>query len=204
MSSFLKYFLHIFFPVCCPVCGAVGEVACDACLASLCVPNSDWFYSFTEHEGKARDIVLSLKYGGNEALGRAMGRCIGRALPDELRNRISDTILVPLPLHKNSTRRFNQARAIARGLSQVCGVKIFDALTWTKEVEGQTGKNKKEREALAKDVFRADKIIAGKKIIIVDDVCTTGTTLRRASEACRGMGAEVAGIIVWARAKDNI
>lgn len=215
MFTLLKNFLHIFFPTTCPVCGRIGETACEQCLAllgenshpvcfdcGLSFPcsvhkNSFWIYNFARHGGKARELVLSLKYGGNEALGRAMGAAIGKNIS---LNELGIDALVPLPLHKKSPRKFNQARAIAEGAAKVSGLKIFDALSWTRHVEGQTGKNKLEREALPKDIFSADKKLSGKKIIIVDDVCTTGTTLLRAVEACAAAGAEIEGLLVWAKA----
>lgn len=220
MFPFIKYFLHIFFPACCPVCGAVGEVACETCLASFFVheapvcfecglrapcpvhENSAWIFNFSNHEGRARDLVLSLKYGGNEALGRAMGRAIGKNFPQNLLDDLSDALLVPLPLHKGSERKFNQAKAISEGIGSALNIKICDALFWARHVEGQTGKKRAERISLPKNIFRADKKVAGKKIVIVDDVCTTGTTLRRAVDECSKI-AEVVGIIVWAKAAER-
>lgn len=215
-SSILKSFIHIFFPVECAVCGRAAEVVCRECLASirenlpavcfdcgLVAPcpihnNSPWIYSFSNHADNARKLVLALKYGGNEALGRAMGAQMSLALAELLSR---DMLIVPLPLHLESRRSFNQARAISEGMSRVLGLKIVDALSWTRHIEGQTGKSKLERHALPNDAFSADKIISGRKIVIVDDVCTTGTTLRRAAEACSNAGGKVIGLTVWAKSK---
>jgi adenine/guanine phosphoribosyltransferase-like PRPP-binding protein len=57
----------------------------------------------------------------------------------------------------------------------------------------------KERLKLADDVFRADLKIADKKVIIIDDVLTTGTTLKRALSACVKAGAKGAGAVVWTK-----
>lgn len=218
IKSLLKNFLHILFPVSCPVCGRLGEVACDECIDSLRENEKNplqifdfvddkkvWLYHFASHDGAARELVLALKYAGSEALGRAMGAGIGRGIQSSKNfpKILDGCTIIPLPLHRGSGRKFNQARAIADGIARVLRLDVRDFLVWRRNVEGQTGKSREVRESLPKDVFVADKNMAGKKIVIVDDVCTTGTTLRRAIDACRSAGAESVGVIVWARSKEN-
>jgi predicted amidophosphoribosyltransferase len=132
-----------------------------------------------------------------------MGECIGAALLKDNEKLINsydagNVILIPIPLHRGSKRRFNQSCAIARGISRVLGFQVSESLSWSFDVKAQTEKSGKERLELAENVFTADKI-TGKNVIIVDDVFTTGTTLKRALSACIRAGAERGGAIVWAK-----
>jgi predicted amidophosphoribosyltransferase len=132
-----------------------------------------------------------------------MGECIGKSLlrdSEELMNSYSGrVILVPIPLHGDSKRRFNQSCAIAYGISRILGYEVSEALRWSFDVKAQTEKRGKERRELAEDAFKVDLQIAGKKVIIIDDVVTTGTTLKRALTACERAGAEGSGAIVWTK-----
>jgi len=220
--NYIKYFLHVLFPVSCPVCGNLGETACGECLDSLCFnrklkcfecgldypcalhEDSAWIYFYAQHEGLARELVLSLKYSNQESLGRAMGECIGRAMLKDNEKLISSyynssVVFVPVPLHRSSNRRFNQSYAIAKGISRALGFEVAESLRWSFDVKTQTARSRKERLKLAENVFKADSKIAGRKVIVVDDVQTTGTTLKRALSACASAGAECSGAIVWTK-----
>ena len=222
MLNFIKYFLHILFPTSCPICGNLGETACAECLDSLCFnrrfkcfecglsnpcalhDGGAWIYYYARHEGLARELVLSLKYSNQESLGHAMGGCIGRTILKDNEKLISsydkgNVFLVPVPLHRNSARRFNQSCAIAQGISGTLGLEVSESLRWSFDVKAQTVRTRRERLKLAENAFKADLKITGRKVILVDDVLTTGTTLKRAMSACTSAGAECIGAIVWTR-----
>ena len=222
LTQTIKYFTHILFPVTCPVCGCLGETVCEECLGSLCFnrkikcfecgldhpcvlhENNAWVFYYARHYGVARELLLSLKYLNQESLGRAMGECIGGALLRDNEKLVrsygsGSVILVPIPLHRGSKRRFNQSFAIAKGISRVLGFSVSETLHWSFDVNAQTERSGKERLNLAEDVFKADLKMAGRKVIIIDDVLTTGTTIKRALSACKKAGAETSGAIVWAK-----
>jgi len=222
IKQFIKNLLHILFPVSCPICGKLGETVCRECLDSLCFnrelkcfecglnypcvvhKGNAWIYYYARHYGHARELLLSLKYTNQEAIGRAMGECIGEALLRDHEKLISsydkrNVILVPIPLHRDSERRFNQSSAIAKGISRVLDFNVSESLHWSFDVKAQTMRSGKERLALAEDVFKADSKIADKKVVIIDDVLTTGTTLKRALSACVKAGAKELGAIVWTK-----
>lgn len=222
LIQIIKCFSHVFFPVSCPVCGNPGETACNECLDSLCFnrkikcfecgldhpcvihERKVWIYYYARYHDIARKLLLSFKYSNHESLGCAMGESIGKALLRDNEKLISlcdagSAILIPIPLHRESKRRFNQSRAIARGISRVLGFPVSESLHWAFDVKTQTDRSGKERLELAEDVFYADKI-AGKKVVLIDDVLTTGTTMKRALSACVKAGADCEGAIVWAKA----
>jgi predicted amidophosphoribosyltransferase len=135
-----------------------------------------------------------LKHGGYRALGLRLGRALAEVFPVPALD-----VLVPVPLHRRSPRRYNQAEAIAGGLGEVWGVDVWSAARWSYDVRTRMGMDAAGRRALPHDVFEVDGQIAGLRIALVDDVCTTGSTLARLAEACRERGATLVGAFVSAR-----
>ena len=219
LDSFLAACLHFVWPLQCPLCGRVASVACPDCLDSLlttprhlcpvchgphpCRSHKDPpLLAGADHGGKARELLLLLKYRGRSSLGRPLGRALGRALfvpPADG--------LVPLPLHKGSPRTYNQALLIAKGLSLSWGLPVIDGLTWADRRPSQTGRSAAERCGLPTDALRwktRTRPIRGRRLVVVDDVCTTGTTLDRARQTLEGEGASIVAFVVWTvTAKDR-
>lgn len=209
--SLMELCAHMIWPVSCPVCGMVGRVLCDTCLRSLTkvtLPRCLWcgrpipcrmhggeakIRAGFLYEGDMRGIILMLKHGGYETMGARIGRAMA-----EIFARPDVDILIPVPLHRRSRRRYNQAEAIAEGLGVVWNIEVRGAARWSREVATRTGMKKEERFALSRDAFECDAEIGGLRVALVDDVCTTGTTLARLGLACRVAGAEVAGAFVAA------
>lgn len=209
-TSFGELCAHMIWPVSCPVCGMAGCVLCDACLRSLAripLPRCLWCGETIPchthggdakiragffYEGVMREIILMLKHGGYKALGIRLGRGMAKILA-----RPEADVLVPVPLHDESRRRYNQAEEIAFGLGAVWGIEVREAAYWTRKVDTRTGMTGKERAALPPDAFGCEGV-EGRRIALVDDVCTTGTTLARLGLACRAAGASVIGAFVAA------
>lgn len=147
--------------------------------------------------GKSRDLVHMLKYGSKRELGRLMGRTMGEAFPS-----IRDSLLVPVPLHAGSARTFNQSMELAKGMSEVWGAKIRDALEWRISRPSQVGLPSSERKNLPVNAMSWKGHPAG-NVCIIDDVCTTGATLRCASSAVMASGGTVAGVFAWALAQGS-
>lgn len=202
---------HMAFPVHCPVCGKAGVVACQACLDALISPKppkclvcgksfpcpshpaSPALLFGALHDGKARDLVLRLKYDGYKALGREMGRALARNL-----RRPEGELLTPVPLHKRSERPYNQARALACGISDVWKIPTEEGLKWVVDVGPQTKLGASSRRTLPKDALEWRGLpLNGKTVIIVDDVCTTGSTLSCAACAVEKAGGFPAAAIAW-------
>jgi len=113
-----------------------------------------------------------------------------------------DYILVPIPLHKKKLKKrgFNQASEIAKELSKILKISFFDnILIKTKQTPAQMELKKEEREKNIKGIFLCQKseIIQRKKILLVDDVFTTGSTMEESAFTLKRAGAkEVWGIVV--------
>ncbi|HOM25693.1 MAG TPA: phosphoribosyltransferase family protein, partial [Thermosynergistes sp.] len=104
----------------------------------------------------------------------------------------------PVPLHRRSERPYNQARALACGVSDVWGIPTEEGLKWIADVEPQTRLGASSRRTLPKGALEWRGLpLNGKAVIIVDDVCTTGSTLSCAARAVEKAGGFPAAAIVW-------
>ena len=146
----------------------------------------------TWHEGLGREVVHLAKYSGRRNLAFEMGKALARLYPEE-----KGSTLVPVPLHGNSTRLFNQAECIARGMAEVWEASILDGLRWARPVPSQVGRKAFERRSLQKDAFSWNLAPVRQSVLLVDDVFTTGTTLLRAAETLALSGVLVKGAYSW-------
>jgi predicted amidophosphoribosyltransferase len=198
-EAVLRFGAHLLWPGACPFCGALGVPACLACLLPLLSPplpadlGSLPLESGGSHEGVLRDLVLELKYGRNRPLGVVMGRALGRIFPKP-----PCDVLVPVPLHRDSERGYNQSVALAGGISKEWDVPVADVLQWNGLRSAQTSLEEGERRSMPPDALIArGKGISGQRAVLVDDVSTTGTTLRRAARAVAGAGGKAVLAITW-------
>jgi ComF family protein len=141
-------------------------------------------YLYFRRAGRVQRLLHQLKYRGAEDLGEALGTWYGSELKEHGYNHHFD-LIVPVPLHpqKQRQRGYNQAEKFAQGLASElnvpCSSKI---LTREKYSDTQTRRSREERWQNVEGIFRVAKAeeIKDQRILIVDDVITTGATL----EAC--------------------
>ncbi len=193
-GNFVKVLLHLIWPINCPVCGSPGEVICHDCIRSLfweevITHESEnlQIYSASFYHTDVKDIILGFKYAGLRTLCRPIGQVMGEFLtrPEDV------DYLIPVPLHIDSTRTYNQAYELALGLGDTWQINVIEPARWAKIIPNHAGLNAVERRRLSKDAFKIAEDIAGLRIAIVDDVCTTGTTLLRLAQVCGDSGAKV-------------
>ena len=133
---------------------------------------------------RTQKILHSLKYKGQKEIGAVLGKYLGGQLITEERYRGIQYIL-PIPLHpkKQRKRGYNQSEWIAMGLSKGLGIPYSnDFLVRATFTETQTRKSRFSRWQNVKDVFQAANVgeLAGKHVLICDDVLTTGATTEAA------------------------
>lgn len=141
-------------------------------------------YFFFAKGSKYRPLLHKLKYQGASEIGVTLGKHFGLALKNSPPYSDIDYI-VPVPLHRKKlrTRGYNQAQVIAEGICQAMDAKLStNHLLRAEFTETQTRKTREERVQNVANAFRVLKAdeFAGKHIMLVDDVVTTGATL----EAC--------------------
>jgi ComF family protein len=150
----------------------------------------------------ARALVHALKYGDRLELAPTMGRWMAQAGGELLAD--ADA-LVPVPLHWRRlwTRRFNQAALLAQAISQSCGLPVLHAaLRRVRATPQQVGLARAERASNVQAAFRvpeqAKAMIRGKRIVLVDDVLTSGATVDTCARALFRGGALGVDVIVFA------
>lgn len=202
--------LATIFPRTCHICGgqlADGEqFVCGTCLASL--PRTGFhrqkmnpveqrfaglfpFSRATSHFFYSRDssmatLLQDMKYRGFSEIGRMLGKTIGSELAVTPFFDGIDCIM-PVPMHfiKKAKRGYNQTDLIAAGLGEATGLPVSGKLVAVRSHRTQTSMTLEQRRINTRSLFelRNPEDFAGKGILLIDDVCTTGSTLTSAAEA---------------------
>ena len=201
-----EYLLHMIWPSSCEVCGRIGENPCEICRARLrkaeipsrVIPSlfdgniivryagKFTVYSAVSYRTNIKKVIHAFKYKGRKELCTPIGRHIA-----EIFRTTEADYLIPVPLHINSVRHYNQSREIANGMCDYWDIKILDVAQWTKEIPRHALQAMKTRREMPHDVFKITEDIRGLRVALVDDVFTTGTTMLRLYEACEKAGAVV-------------
>ena len=174
------------------------EGRCGLCRRG--VRGFDAAYSFGSYEGELREMIHLLKYGRIQTLASPLGRLLALALPRDER---FDAI-VPMPLHwrKRWQRGFNQSDLLARELGRRIHVPVRRALRRVRNTAAQAGLTNAKRRLNVSGAFRAKKAgsLAGKKVLLIDDVMTTGATAASCARALKMAGAQAVTLLTVARA----
>lgn len=189
----------------CPVCalpqgGAPGR-PCDRCRRDP--PPFDRCLAAFDYAFPVDRLVQSLKYGGQLAVGRVLGHLAGNAVLERGLHLDVD-LLLPVPLHpaRLAERGFNQSLEIARRVGRRVQRPVLDrALVRTRPTAPQVGLPLAARHANLAGAFAASAVVHGRRIAIVDDVVTTGSTVREAARSLRLAGAW--SVDVWCVARTD-
>ena len=137
------------------------------------------FLRFTK-KGKSQTLLHLLKYKNKPELGEELGRLYGLSLLEKGFATLWD-VVVAVPLHplKKQRRGYNQSECFGRGLSKVMGIPYREVLVRRKFTTTQTNKSRLERLENVDDVFALSdgQVTQGLRILLVDDILTTGATL---------------------------
>jgi ComF family protein len=214
-----SYLLKLAFPRCCPGCGSViaeGGHFCRLCLGKitpilhpfcpLCdlplpqCPGHRGFrlsiYSCAWHDGVIAELIKQLKYQKRFVLGPLLGRFMARCAKKWRLEEAFD-MTAPVPLHTERLRQrgFNQAAMFIKELNypDPC----LDLLLRLRPRHPQVGFDRQRRLANTEGLFVCNprRRIQGRRVLLVDDVWTTGATLRACAQALTEAGAEAAGAL---------
>ncbi len=174
----------------------------EPCPSPLCqMPEADRYLtglrSVLLHRGGGREAVLRLKYRGVASLAEWAGTESGQALH---RFRLAEhfDLVMPVPLHPDRLRKrgYNQAALVAVVLARRLGRPYREGLLMRRRAtRSQVELNGQERAANMRDAFGwSGQPLAGQRVLLFDDVCTTGATLNECARAVRAAGAAE----VWA------
>jgi ComF family protein len=197
--------ITFFAPPWCRVCGLpfphpIGEDAvCAACARDP--PSWHRARAVMRYDKHSRRLALGLKYDRTELAG-ALGRWMRRAGAELLDGA---DLVMPVPLHwtRLFARRYNQAALLAYAIRAAGGPPVApDWLARRRRTpsQGRFGAAGRMRNVRGAFVLRPGRSVAGKRVVIIDDVLTTGATVEECARVLRRGGAEFVGVLTLARA----
>lgn len=191
----------------CPRCGfpfefEMGEdVLCGACLRAP--PAFDRCRAAFRYHEESRKLILDFKHGDRTYLAPALARLLYQAGRDLVN---SANVIVPVPLHRwrLARRRFNQSGLLAIELGKLSGRPVLsDAVLRHRATQSQGGLNRRARNRNVRGAFRirasAREKLRGKRVLLIDDVFTTGATVNAATRCLLRGGAAAVDILTLAR-----
>ena len=202
-----QWLQDLIFPPACGNCGRVDFRFCAGCRRELdLLPLEDNFDDLEELRvvfatGKHRDVlqnaVQAFKYEGATELAEPLAARMVKALRS-LQWKVDVIAPVPLFADREAERGYNQAALLARHLSAEMGlIYSADSLKRVRETSQQARLTQEERQSNVRDAFEASEAVKGLAVLLVDDVVTTGSTLRECAIALKEQGAgAVYGIAV--------
>jgi len=172
---------------------------CPACLHEP--PPWDRLAFHAAYAGGLRDLILHFKFHGGYGDSRLLSDLAREAAARHLTEPVDGVVPVPLHRRRLAWRGFNQSSELGRAVARTLGVPLWNhALTRTRYTQPQTRLDHKERQANIKNAFAADRdTVRGKRVLLVDDVYTTGATLRECARTLKRAGAAGVDVLVLAR-----
>lgn len=176
----------------CPHCGGETDNGgfCDSCVRHLPFHSVCGVFPYE----RVRDAIHLFKYDGDKTIGSGLGELMAAYLLENHEELLVKTdVMVSVPLHprKEKFRGFNQTHILCEKISEKTGL-VF----WKKELErkretiAQSELTPEERKANLKDAFQATGDFTGKRVLLVDDIFTTGTTCKECAKELYRAGAK--------------
>ncbi len=218
--------LQFFFPARCLLCrdilpSAAENYLCSSCIrhyrpggiicpqcegfsrgvaSCSCLPEAsplEALFTISLYDQKWRHLIHDLKYRKR----RASARPLGAWLASEIINQdyCAPDLVVPIPLHRTRERErgYNQSVLLARSTAQALNIPCRELLIKYKHTRSQTAITRRERHENLRGVFKcASPLPPGVTILLIDDVYSTGTTMKEASIVLHSRGARIFGAVI--------
>ena len=193
--------IDLLFPPRCAGCGRVDSIWCETCQEELdatlfpdrVAPLAPFagMASTAVHQGIIREAVQGLKYGNAPLLAKYLGE---RLVTQLHRMDWTIDIIVPVPLHATrlAERGYNQAQLLSEQVAQTTRILCLpDAVHRQRNTQSQVTLNAAERQTNMTDAFQAQSpMVSNQRILLIDDVYTTGATLSACGQAILQAGAQ--------------
>lgn len=203
---FIKYLkkelLDLLFPIKCPFCGRVQEQPgiCPGCMASL--PWTDEAHALREpvpglrcaaplwYTGPVRESIHRFKFRSGVGAAGPMGELIAQAAAERFSGEFDTVTWVPVSARRLRQRGYDQARLLAESACGLWGVTPERLVRKVWDNPAQSGlESAEERWRNTQGVYEAAGDPAGRRVLLIDDICTTGSTLLSCSSVLREAGA---------------
>lgn len=219
--------LDLFFPPSCGGCGKLGFRWCAECRAKtiplvppvcqvcgqpqnkdgICIECTTMPPAFSELRSCAvyaepvRSALIKLKYHREIGLGEALAWDFAAFL-DRLNWQIDALLPIPLSAQRMAERGYNQVDLLAHPLARIMNwIYVPAALRRTRHTPSQVKLSGRDRKENVRGVFQADaRTLAGKTVLVIDDIATTGSTISAACEALKAAGVKKIYAATFARA----
>jgi ComF family protein len=203
----------LLFPPACVYCGRGGHWLCPLCLAEItpapparesAAPLAG-LWAVGEYRDPLRLAIHQFKYEGKRRLAEPLGHLLAGLYRQQVRaNSLPDAVL-PVPLHpkREAERGYNQAALLARALCRLEGLELVEGvLLRSRDTPQQAKMTRAERQANVAGAFSCaagHPKIAGRRVLLIDDVCTTSSTLGECAKMLLAGGAREVWALVLAR-----
>ena len=204
MGKLYDQLLDLVFPPRCPGCRTRGVLLCPRCTErcrhlrgdldvvagpgrrNALLSTASGLYHY---DAPLREAIHMFKYRRRRALAGPLGALLVEALPDHVRG---CEAVVPVPLHVGRLRErgFNQSALLAAAAGTALGIQVSDGLRRIRATGQQVGMDRLAREANVRGAFAWDGGSPPGSVLLIDDVLTTGATMRECARALRAAGCQ--------------
>ena len=211
--------LNLFLKQSCPLCDRTAQdIFCQYCQrqiqdCQLLQPDRFWqgdlpLFAWGKYEGSVKRSIGKLKYDGHRSIGNLYGEWLAESWQKSPQiDLVTKLIVIPIPLHpeKFTSRGFNQAELIARSFCRVTGAKLDLSLQRTRSTVAQFGLSKLARQENVAGAFELanSSLRPSSTVLLIDDIYTTGATVRSAAAVLRSIQVNVCGVAVIATGRDD-
>ena len=203
VSEIADGFLDLLFPPKCPFCRKIltRPGICDDCAADLpWVDDRDAFRVIRglycaaplQYAGAARRAILRFKFGGHTAAARAFGATLSACAAERYPGMFDAVTWAPISRERRRQRGYNQSELLARAACRTWATRPEALLVKTRDNPPQSGlRDASARWANVAGVYRPapNAHLRGKRVLLIDDICTTGATLCECAQCLRDGGA---------------
>ena len=205
--------LNVLFPPKCAMCGIIikapREELCPECTrsmpwAGITVKRGDFHegaVSSLRYEENVREAILRYKFNGHYWLADVFGELMAETVSMQLAGRFDVITWAPISRKRRRQRTYDQAELLAKAVGKTLDFPVVQCLSKTKHTKTNSSLgDEKERRANVSGVYEALAGIEGKRILLIDDIYTTGSTLAECAKTLMTAGAESVVCATFARA----